>query len=134
VWIRGTGWANDSPTLESRPWGEDVATKTAAKMAYQEAGIRDPSGEIDLVEVDDLYAYREAMALAALGVNHGTSRVNLSGGSLGMGHTLEAIGLYRAAMCVDAIRSGSAKVALAQSWRGVPTTSVALSILSVNHG
>jgi acetyl-CoA C-acetyltransferase len=134
VWIRGTGWANDTPTLESRPWGRDRATEAAAKIAYKEAGISDPSSEIDLFEVDDLYAYREAMALAALGVKNGQARVNLSGGSLGMGHTLECTGLYRAAMCVNAIRSGNAKVALAQSWRGVPTTSVAMSILSVNHG
>ncbi|MDY7107519.1 MAG: acetyl-CoA acetyltransferase [Planctomycetota bacterium] len=134
VWIRGTGWANDSPTLESRPWGKDGATEAAARIAYEEAGIRDPSREIDLFEVDDLYAHREAMALAALGVKNGAAGVNPSGGSLGMGHTLDAIGLYRAAMCVDAIRSGRSKVALAQSWRGVPTTSVAMSILSVNHG
>ncbi len=133
VWIRGTGWANESPTLESRPWGEDAATKAAAAIAYREAGITSPSKEIDRFEVDDLYAYREAMALAALDVGKASDRVNLSGGSIGMGHTLDAIGLYRAAMCIEAIRNGDAKTALAHSWRGVPTTSVALSILSVNH-
>ncbi len=133
VWIRGTGWANESPTLESRTWSEDAATAKAAAIAYREAGIDDPN-EIELFEVDDLYAYRQPMSLAALGVTAANGSVNPSGGSLGMGHTLDAVGLYRAAMCVDAIRAGRGVTALAHSWRGVPTTSVAVAVFGGEHG
>ena len=38
VWIRGTGWANDTPTLESRSWGDDPATTLAGAMALRETG------------------------------------------------------------------------------------------------
>ncbi len=127
VWIRGTGWANDTPTLESRPWGRDESTRRAAKLAYAEAGVKNPRRDISFFEVDDLYAHRQLMSCAALGLGRGNG-VNASGGALGTGHTLDAVGLYRAAACVASIRGGGAKVALAHSWRGVPTTSVAVAI------
>lgn len=133
VWIRGTGWATETPTLESREWGEDSATATAAALAYREAGIENPN-DIDLFEVDDLYAYRQPLSLSALGVTSANGSVNTSGGSLGMGHTLDAVGLYRSAMCIDAIRQGRAATALAHSWRGVPTTSVAVALFGGERG
>jgi acetyl-CoA C-acetyltransferase len=67
---------------------------------------------------------------------NGKLAVNVSGGSLGMGHTSEASGLYRLAEIVFQLRAEAgprqlkkAKVGLAQSWRGVPTTSGAVVIL-----
>jgi acetyl-CoA C-acetyltransferase len=134
IWIAGTGWANDTPTLESRPWGSDRATRTAAKMAFDEAGISDPDKEIDFLEIDDLYAYRELLTLESLGVKDNAAKINTSGGSIGMGHTLDTIGLYRVVMCAEALRNGGAGTALAHAWRGVPTTSAAVAILSKNHG
>jgi acetyl-CoA C-acetyltransferase len=155
VWVRGVGFANDSPTLESRDWIEAQYIRAAAAMAYRQAGINDPASEIDFVEIDDSYAYKELQHLIALGVysqaelagrliESGETNaednmpVNVSGGSLGMGHTLEASGLYRLAEVVFQLRgeAGSrqlqkAKVGLAQSWRGVPTTSGAVVILGM---
>ena len=62
--------------------------------------------------------------------------VNVSGGVLGMGLTLEASGLYRIVEIVLQLRGQSgmrqlpnARIGLAQSWRGVPTTSGAVVIL-----
>jgi acetyl-CoA C-acetyltransferase len=62
--------------------------------------------------------------------------VNVSGGVLGMGNLLEANGLARVAEVVLQLRGQAgprqvkgAKVGLAQSWRGVPTTSGAVAIL-----
>ncbi len=55
--------------------------------------------------------------------------MNRSGGALGVGHTLDTTGLYRAVACIEAIRRGESKTALAHGWRGVPTTSVACAIL-----
>jgi acetyl-CoA C-acetyltransferase len=149
VWVRGVGFANDSPTLESRDWIEAQYIRTAAAMAYRQAGIKDPATEIDLFEVDDSYAYKELQHLIALGIcpnpakagaaaedMAGNFQVNISGGSLGVGHTLEASGLYRLAEIVFQLRGEAgprqlekAKNGLAQSWRGLPTTSGAVVIL-----
>ena len=153
VWVRGVGFANDSPTLESRDWLRAEYCRIAAQMAYRQAGIHNPAREIHLFEVDDTYAYKELQHLVALGVYsrpgeagraaatggtrpHGETPVNVSGGALGMGSTLEATGLYRVAELVAQLRGQAGprqlprvKLGLAQSWRGVPTTSGAVVIL-----
>jgi len=154
VWVDGVGFANDSASLESRDWAGAEYARVAAQMAYRQAGIHDPAREIRLFEVDDTYAYKELQHLIALGlyarpeeagqaVEHGTTGwngetpVNVSGGALGIGCTLEAAGLYRIVDLVLQLRGQAGqrqvpdvKVALAQSWRGVPTTSGAVVILS----
>jgi acetyl-CoA C-acetyltransferase len=156
IWVRGVGFANDSPTLESRDWIDAQSIHRAALMAYRQAGIKDPASEIDFFEVDDSYAYKELQHLVGLGIYPqaegagraiesgetgaaGKTPVNVSGGSLGIGHTLEASGLYRLAEVVFQLRgeAGSrqlekTKIGLAQSWRGVPTTSGAVVILGVD--
>jgi acetyl-CoA C-acetyltransferase len=153
LWVRGVGFANDSPSLESRDWVEAQYIRRAAALAYQQAAISDPANEIDLFEIDDTYAYKELQHLIGLGLfsrsdlaQHsilsgassagGKIAVNISGGSLGMGHTFEASGLYRLAEVVFQLRGeagprqlAKAKLGLAQSWRGVPTTSGAVVIL-----
>jgi acetyl-CoA C-acetyltransferase len=155
VWVRGVGFANDSPTLESRDWIDAQYVRGAAAMAYRQAGINHPADEIDFFEVDDSYAYKELQHLIALGVYpepgqaaramesgetraEGKMPVNVSGGSLGVGHTLEASGLYRLAEVILQLRGeagarqvATARVGLAQSWRGVPSTSGAVVILGV---
>jgi acetyl-CoA C-acetyltransferase len=155
IWIRGVGFANDSPTLESRDWIEAQYIRSAAAMAYRQGGIKDPANDIDLFEVDDSYAYKELQHLVALGIylpafiagrvggnsapsGNSDLAVNISGGSLGIGHTHEASGLYRLAEIVLQLRGEAgprqlkkAKVGLAQSWRGVPTTSGAVVIVGV---
>lgn len=153
VWILGAGWCNGSASLESREWAELPYIQKAARMAYAQAGIRDPQGVVDFAEVDDLYAYRELQSLEALGfcrfgeagllteegytAPDGDLPVNVSGGSLGWGNLLDANGLARALEVVIQLRSeaGSrqienANIGLAQSWRGVPTTSGAVTIFS----
>lgn len=152
VWIRGVGFANDSPTLESRDWVRAEYVRIAAERAYRQASIQNPR-EIDLFEVDDSYAYKELQHLIALGLYSdraeagkslaagetkpdGKMPVNVSGGSLGMGLPLEASGLYRVIEIVLQLRGHAGarqlpdiRLGLAQSWRGVPTTSGAVVIL-----
>ncbi len=153
IWIQGIGWANGSPSLESRNWGHAPYIKKAARMAYNQAGISTPIGVIDFAEIDDTYAYRELQTLEALGLcspgtageltvegftqSDGGLPVNVSGGSLGCGHLLEATGLARALEVVLQLRgeAGSrqledVEIGLAQSWRGVPTTSGVVAVLS----
>jgi acetyl-CoA C-acetyltransferase len=64
--------------------------------------------------------------------------VNPSGGSLGRGYLFEANGLARVAGIVAQLRgqAGACQVdgvrrGLAQSWRGVPTATGAVAVLSV---
>ncbi|MBI4209098.1 MAG: acetyl-CoA acetyltransferase [Deltaproteobacteria bacterium] len=153
VWVKGMGWISEDPGLEMRPWGRSIATQKAAKMAYKQAGIRSPRSEIDFAEVDDTYSYKELQHLedlwffplggAAKAVRSGLTRsdgkfpVNVSGGCLGMGNAAEASGLQRVLEIVTQLR-GEAGVrqlkrvrqAVAQSWRGIPTTSCAVAVLS----
>jgi acetyl-CoA C-acetyltransferase len=155
IWVRGVGFASDSPTLEARDWVNAQYVRSAVTMAYRQAGISEPGREIDIFEVDDSYAYKELQHLIALGLYReaasagkavergetsadGKMPVNVSGGSLGLGHTLEASGLYRLAEIAFQLRGEAGprqlpdpKLGLAQSWRGVPTTSGAVVILSV---
>lgn len=153
IWILGLGWINDSPSLEYREWGQLPYLQKAARMAYQQAGIRSPIGVVDFAEVDDLYAYKELQSLEALGLcgvgeagsiteeglteADGELPVNVSGGSLGMGNLLDATGLSRALEVVLQLRGEAgarqlenAEIGLAQSWRGVPTTSAAVAVFS----
>jgi acetyl-CoA C-acetyltransferase len=152
VWTLGAGWSSGSPTLESRTWGEADFVARAAERAYAMAGVEDPGEEIDLAEVDDVFAFKELQHLEALGLGtagelaemlaegelnaDGNLPVNVSGGSLGQGNLFEANGLARLLECVEQLRGEAgerqvdeAYVALAQSWRGVPTTSAVVIVL-----
>lgn len=153
IWILGLGWCNDSPSLESREWGTLPYIQKASQMAYRQAGFRNPQGIVDFAEIDDTYSYKELQSLEALGFClpgeagiltedgvteiDGELPVNASGGSLGMGHMLDATGLARALEVVLQLRgeAGSyqlddVNIGLAQSWRGVPTTSGAVAVLA----
>jgi acetyl-CoA C-acetyltransferase len=156
IWIRGIGWCSDTPTLESRDWGSAVYTQLAAKMAYKQAGIKSPRSEIDFVELNDEYSYKELQHLEALklcktgesgyltesGATEisGEVPVNPSGGCLGVGHLFEANGAHKVLEVALQLRGEKGKnqikapgVGLAQNWRGVPTNTGAVAILSNEH-
>jgi acetyl-CoA C-acetyltransferase len=153
VWIRGIGWSSDSPSLESRDWGSATYTKLAAEMAYGQAGIRSPRTEIDFVELNDEYSYKELQHLEALKLCNpgeaghltesgateigGDLPVNPSGGCLGVGNLYEANGAQKVLEVALQLRGEKGKnqvrntrVGLAQTWRGIPTTTGAVVILS----
>lgn len=153
VYILGVGWCNGSASLEYRNWGSLPYIETAARMAYKQSGFINPAGIIEFAEVDDTYAYKELQSLESLGLfaageagartvdgdtqPDGLLPVNVSGGSLGMGHLLDATGLSRALEIVLQLRGiagarqlNSVEVGLAQSWRGVPTASGAVVVMS----
>jgi acetyl-CoA C-acetyltransferase len=129
----------------------------AAKSAYRQATVGSPADEIDLLEVDDTYAYRELQHLEALGLGEaadlaglledgeldpdGDLPVNVSGGSLGQGNLFEANGLVRLLECVEQLRGEAgerqvdeAYVAVAQSARAMPSTSAAVVVLANDEG
>jgi len=154
VWITGMGWNNDAYSWELRDPSGAMHTKLAAEMAYKNAGIKNPKGEFDFVEIDDFCSFKELQHLEALGLfepgesgakteegftaRDGKLPVNPSGGSLGMGHFFDASGLVRTAMASYQLRGEAgpiqlkkAKSALVHGWRGVPTASAGVLTLSI---
>jgi len=153
VWVGGVGWCTETPCLETRDWGRAVHTELAAKMAYKMAGINNPVKEIDFAEVCDMFAYKELMHMEALGLcrrgeagqlvkegvteRDGEMPVNPSGGMLGMGYALEASGLQRLLEAVLQLRGQAGKrqiedieTCVVQTWRGIPTATSAVAVLS----
>ncbi len=152
VWINGIGWSSDTPVVEDRDLARAEYVEQASGRAYKMANVRSPASYFDLAEVDDTFSYKELQSLEALKlapkgkagqmVDRGTFDrdgrlpVNASGGSLGVGHLLEATGLHRVLEAVQQLRGEAgrlqiprAKKALVQSWRGIPTATGAVAVL-----
>ena len=128
VFVDGVGWSQDAPSVESREWDRAVAAERAGRAAYERAGIA--PRDVELAEVDDTFAYKQLQHLEALGLGDlDPDRVNRSGGALGEGHLREGNGLARALAVVERLRAGDARVGVAQSWRGVPSTSAAVAVM-----
>lgn len=153
IWIKGVGWCSDTPGLETRDWADTPSTRVASEMAYKMAGIKFPRKEIDLCEIDDEFSFKELQHMESLKlckkgeagslVDEGATEigrdlpVNPSGGSLGVGHLFELTGAQKVLEVVLQLRGeagkrqvAGARTGLAHSWRGVPTTSDAVVILS----
>ncbi len=153
IFIRGIGWMQHTPNLEARYWPKARYAEGAAQRAYEMAKITVASEQIDLAEVDDAFSYKElqhveALGLAPVGVagkllqegafdRDGKLPINPSGGSLGCGYTYDMSGLRSILEVVQQLRGRagahqvkSAKVGLAQSWRGIPTASGGVVVLA----
>lgn len=153
VWVKGVGWATETPSLETRDWAKAVYATLAADMAYKMAGIRNPLSEIDFAEVNDMFTYKELQHLEALRIfrcgeagklaeegvteQNGEFPVNPSGGLLGMGNGLEASGLESALEVIQQLRGEAGKrqipdveTGVAQAWRGIPTATGIVAIFS----
>ncbi|MFH1481739.1 MAG: acetyl-CoA acetyltransferase, partial [Pseudomonadota bacterium] len=153
VWISGVGWCTETPSLEKRNWALPIYTQRAADMAYKMAGIKFPRKEIHVAEISDEFSYKELQHMEALnlcqkgeaghlvtegatGVN-GYLPINPSGGTQGIGNLHEANGALKILEVVLQLRGEAGKrqlkdvrVGLAHTWRGIPTTSGAVVILS----
>ncbi len=153
VFIDGIGWTQDTPNIEERDLSRAVYAEKAAQMAYRRAGITNPTAQLDFAEVDDTFSYKELQHLESLGLARsgesgrllaegrfspgGALPVNPSGGHLGCGYAYDMSGLrsvLEAALQLrgqagerqlDGVRRG-----LAQSWRGLPTATGAVAVLS----
>ncbi len=153
VWVRGISWCSDTPGLETRDWGKAVYAEIAGDKAYKMAGIRSPRSEIDFAEINDEFSYKELQHLEALrlcnpgeagkltmdGVTEisGDLPVNPSGGCLGVGNLMDCNGGQKVLDVVLQLRGeaghnqlSDVSTGLAMSWRGLPTTTGAVAILS----
>ncbi|HLQ03679.1 MAG TPA: hypothetical protein VK114_02675 [Nitrososphaerales archaeon] len=147
VFIDGIAWRSSTPWYEGGAVEHAEYAKRAFEAAMKQAGMRGPLSSFDLVEADDTYSYKLLQHLVSLGGRGkgamesvrgwGKPYVNASGGSLGVGYLIEATGLHRILECVLQMRNeaGGNQVkgvekALALSWRGNPTATGAVAILS----
>ena len=150
--IMGIGEYNTAVDIhQSDLMAGPTGAKEAGRMAFDMAGIK--LDDVDACEIYDCFTYTVEITLQDYGffgpgegkdwfddgrtAPGGEMPVNTSGGSLGMGHLLDASGMSRALEVVLQLRGNAgdrqlAKVdtGLAQSWRGVPTTSGAVVILA----
>lgn len=153
IWIDGIAWCSGQGNAWCRNFEEAEYAKLAAQKAYAMAKIRYPRKEIDFAEICDEYSYKELQHLESMGLAQkgeagyltengatnigGEFPVNPSGGSLGVGHTFEASGGMKLYEAVVQLRHEAgkrqiknARRALVQSWRGVPTATGTVAILS----
>jgi acetyl-CoA C-acetyltransferase len=101
----GPGWGKERSDFDYTHWPE---TEHAARMAYADAGIKNPRKELDLAEVHDCFSIAELIAIESLGLcekGHakedieagsftlkGDMPVNPSGGLKSFGHPIGASG------------------------------------------
>lgn len=140
VWIKGVGHCSDTYHLGDRDLSDVTVLETAAKKAYDMAGIRNPKKEIHVAEVYEAFSYMELMWTEGLGFCDrggagslldsgftemgGPLPVNPSGGVLSA-HPVLAAGLARIAEAVLQLRGEAenrqvegARVALAHGIEG----------------
>src|SRR5271165_1966378 len=68
AWLRGMGWATEAAFLGDRDLAVAPALVEAARQAYDEAGVSDPTTAFDVVEITDATPYAELIAYDALGL------------------------------------------------------------------
>ena len=149
VFVDGLAWRSSTPWFEGGDVGYARYASEALKHALGQAGLRNLSS-VDLLEVDDGYSYKLVQHLLSLGFGKrevaglvsgggGGPVLNPSGGSLGAGNLLEATAAHRVLECVLQLRGRAGENqlkrrrlarALALSWRGNPTATGAVALLS----
>ncbi len=111
VWIDGVGMSIDTAYWGTRDLSYPRYVETAARMAYDMAGIKEPAKEIHIAEPYDPFDYKElhhmeglmlcprgeAARLTAEGytARDGNLPVCPSGGALGVGNPIAATGLMK---------------------------------------
>ena len=148
VYLRGMGWATETYYLGERDLTRFGALETAARRAYDMAGIGDPLSALDVAEVYDATAWHAMLAYEALGfcgpgesgafAKSGRLETNPSGGCLSA-YPVFSAGLTRAIEAYLQVsgRAGehqvrNAGVALAHGATGMAGQSHAVFLVSNN--
>jgi acetyl-CoA C-acetyltransferase len=140
VWIEGVGWNLDTTYWTNRDLYYPRYVETAARMAYEMAGITEPRKQIHIAEPYDPFDYKElhhleglllfdrgkAPEATALGITQrdGDLPVCPSGGLLGVGNPIAAAGLMKVAELFWQLRGeagrrqvpGQPRRGVAQAW------------------
>ena len=115
VWITGVGYNQDTYYLGDRDLSGCKSLELAGKTAFDAAGIKDRTAEIDVAELFEAYAHEELIFSEALGLAEkgkgpnlnseigGDIPINPSGGAIG-GNPPCATGLIRIIEAVKQLR------------------------------
>lgn len=147
IWILGSGQASDTLALHHRKsMTELLSTKVAAKIAYEQAGLKPEN--IDLAEVHDCFSINEIIAIEDLGfcekgkggqfvedgkiARDGERPINPTGGLKSIGHPVGATGVRQISDVVKQLRGdygnlqvNGAKIGLTLNIGGSGATAVA---------
>jgi acetyl-CoA C-acetyltransferase len=146
VFLDGVAWCSSLPWFD----GGDASVAEYARKSFNDAaaraGTKRVAEDFDILELDDTYSYKLLQHLHSLAKSRAEERrvlsgdgpaLNPSGGAIGVGNLLEASALHRLLECVlqlrgeaGAIQVKGARRALVQSWRGVPTATGGVAMLS----
>jgi acetyl-CoA C-acetyltransferase len=134
AWLRGMGWATEAAFLGDRDLTTAPALKEAARQAYAEAGIANPTTAFDIVEITDATGYSELIAYDALGLasraeiaprmadgwftRGGRLPVNLSGGVIAF-NPVFCTGMIRIAEIANQVRGRAGPHQLADARLGL---------------
>jgi acetyl-CoA C-acetyltransferase len=148
ICIEGVAWSSSLPWFDG---GESEAVgyaRESFQRAAAQAELKGGLDSLDLMEVDDTYSFKLLQHVLSLSKDREQAKailrgkgpaVNPSGGSLAVGNLIEATASHRILEAVLQLRGGAkgtqvkgAKRALVQSWRGVPTATGGVAILSVS--
>jgi acetyl-CoA acetyltransferase len=116
------------------------------RKALERAGVTKGLDAFDILELDDTYSYKALQHLHSLAKSGAEEKrvtsgvgpaLNPSGGSLGVGNLLEASAIHRLLECYLQLKGEAGPVqvkgaerALVQSWRGIPTATGGVAVLS----
>ncbi len=140
VWLEGVGWSLDTAYWATRDLYYPRYTDTAARMAYDMAGITEPDKEIHIAEPYDPFGYKALHHLEGLQLSPRGKTVELlrdghfdidgnlpicpSGGLLGVGNPIAAAGTMKVCELFWQLREeagerqvpGNPRRGVAQSW------------------
>jgi acetyl-CoA C-acetyltransferase len=146
VYVDAVSWSSSLPWYDGGEPSEAEYARLAYEKALSQARLGRNLDDFDILELDDTYSYKLLQHLHSLArsgaeekrVLSGTGpALNPSGGALGVGNLLEASALHRLLEVVLQLRGEAggmqvkgARKALVQSWRGVPTATGGVALLS----
>lgn len=147
TYIDGVAWSSSLPWYDGGEVAVAEYSRSSFERASAQAGLRRGIAGVDILEVDDAYSFKALQHLASLSKTDEEARsvlegsaaaFNPSGGSLAVGNMMEASAAYRIYESVLQLRGEAdrrqvkgARRALVQSWRGVPTATGGVAVLSV---
>ncbi|MBI4019702.1 MAG: thiolase domain-containing protein [Candidatus Aenigmarchaeota archaeon] len=125
VWILGSGQASDTVALHDRQsLTEAMATRVAAKKAYEQSGLTPQT--VDIAEVHDCFSINEIMSIEDLGFcrkgeggkfveagkigRDGEKPVNTTGGLKAIGHPIGATGIRQVCDITRQVRGDYGKL------------------------
>jgi acetyl-CoA C-acetyltransferase len=146
IFIEGVSWNSSLPWYEGGAIERSEYASRAFEAASKQAGVSRSVTDYDVVEVDDTYSYKLLQHLNSLFPSTKEARafldkrgvpLNPSGGSLGVGNLIEASPLHKILECflqlkgqAGPLQIAGARNALVVSWRGIPTASGGVAIMS----